>query len=157
MKQLTDSALDALGRQAQQSPRLRANSNLHGELTDPVQRLAIAMEPDTLVLPHRHPQTWELLSALRGRFVVLIFDDAGKVIERVVLGEGCNVLEFPANTWHAVLSLDSGGVIFEVKQGPYAPIGESDIAAWSNGRDAAALNGWYAVARVGDSLIVSEE
>jgi cupin fold WbuC family metalloprotein len=152
MKQLTDSGLDALGLQAQQSPRLRANSNLHAELTDPVQRLAIAMEPDTLVLPHRHPQTWELLSALRGRFVVLTFDDAGKVTERVVLGEGCSVLEFPANTWHAVLSLDSGGVIFEVKQGPYTPIGESDIAAWGKGLDAATLNAWYAVARVGDSL-----
>lgn len=152
MKQLTNEGLDALSQQAQQSPRLRANSNLHGELTDPVQRLAIAMEPGTLVLPHRHPQTWELLSALRGRFVVLLFDDSGKVTERVVLGEECSVLEFPANTWHAVLSQDSGGVIFEVKQGPYTPIGESDIAAWSHGLDSATLNAWYAVARVGDRL-----
>lgn len=153
MKQLTKSALDALAHQARQSPRLRANSNLHTELSDPVQRLAIAMEPDTLILPHRHPQTWELLGALRGRFVVLLFDDAGRVTERAVLGEECDVLEFPANTWHAVLSLDSGGVIFEVKQGPYTPIGESDTAAWGKGLDAATLNSWYAVAREGDSLL----
>src|SRR5512146_672623 len=144
--------LDELGQQARLSPRLRTNRNFHEQLDEPVQRLAIAMEPDTLILPHRHPQTWELLSALRGRFVVLTFDDSGKVTERAVLGEECHVLEFPANTWHAVLSLDSGGVIFEVKQGPYTPIGESDIADWSKGRDVATLNAWYAVARVGDNL-----
>ena len=152
MKQLTDPILDALCLQAQQSPRLRANHNLHEQLNDAIQRLAIAMEPDTLVLPHRHPQTWEILLPLRGRFTLLIFDDAGRVVERSVLGEGCSVLELPANTWHAVLSLDQGGVIFEVKHGPYAPLGESDIAPWGKGLDAATLNGWYAVARVGDKI-----
>lgn len=152
MKQLTDTMLDTLTAQAQQSPRLRANHNLHAELSDPIQRLAIAMEPDTLILPHRHPHTWEMLLPLRGRFVVLIFDDAGKVLQRTVLGEGCNVLEFSAGTWHAVLSLDQGGVIFEVKQGPYAPISETDVAAWGRGRDAASLNAWYAVAAVGDTM-----
>ncbi|MBI3902958.1 MAG: WbuC family cupin fold metalloprotein [Nitrosomonadales bacterium] len=152
MKQLSDSMLVTLTSQAQQAPRLRANHNLHEELGDPIQRLAIAMEPGTLILPHRHPQTWEMLLPLRGRFIVLIFDDAGKVVERTVLGEGCNVLEFPANTWHAVLSLDMGGVIFEVKHGPYTPISAADVAPWSNGLSAATLNGRYAVAGVGERI-----
>jgi cupin fold WbuC family metalloprotein len=147
--------LDALGQQARQSPRLRANHNLHEQLSEPVQRLAIAMEPDTFVRPHRHPQTWELLSALRGRFVVLLFDEAGIVTSRTVLGEECRVIEFAANTWHAVLSLDSGGVIFEVKQGAYAPLTEADFAPWcksNDPQDAARLNAWYAQAQVGDRL-----
>ena len=144
--------LDDLGQQARQSPRLRANSNLHTDLADPIQRLAIAMEPDTLILPHRHPQTWEVLTALRGRFTVLVFDDAGRVIERAVLGEDTSVVEIPAGGWHAVLSRDAGAVIFEVKHGPYQPIAEVDVAAWGKGRSAAELNAWYAVARVGDKL-----
>lgn len=152
MKQLTDVILDELVVQAQQSPRLRANHNLHTDLDDPIQRLAIAMEPGTLVLPHRHPHTFEVLLPLRGRFVVLIFDGAGKVTQRTVLGEGCAILELPGNTWHAVLSLDKGGVIFEVKHGPYAPLAQADIAAWSHGREAAVLNAWYAKAQVGDSF-----
>ncbi len=154
MKQLTNSMLDDLGRQARHSPRLRANRNLHEQLSDLVQRLAIAMEPDTFVRPHRHPQTWELLSALRGRFVVLLFDEQGVVTSRTVLGEECRVIEFPANTWHAVLSLDSGGVIFEVKQGAYAPLTEADYAPWcdSGAGQEARLNAWYARARVGDRL-----
>jgi cupin fold WbuC family metalloprotein len=138
--------------QAQQSLRLRANANLHQELSDPIQRLAIAMEPDTLILPHRHPQTWEILTALRGCFTVLVFDEAGVVIERAVLGQDTCVVEIPAGGWHAVLSMDIGAVIFEVKHGPYAPISDADVANWGKGRTAAELNAWYAEAKVGDKL-----
>ena len=152
MKKLTTENLTTLSQQALQSPRLRANSNLHQELSDPVQRLAIAMEPDTLVLPHRHPHTWEVLTALRGRFTVLVFDDAGAVTERAELGVDTSVVEIPAGGWHAVLSRDVGAVIFEVKHGPYAPIAEADIAVWGKGRSAAELNAWYAVAKVGDEI-----
>jgi len=155
LKQLTDAMLDALTLQAQQSPRRRANLNLHEDLSDPVQRLAIAMEPDTFVRPHRHPHTWEMLFPLRGRFVVLHFDEAGMVVGRAVLGEDCRVIENPAGRWHAVLSLDSGGIIFEVKQGPYAPVAESDYAPWSPAGEGAAageLNAWYAAAQVGDKI-----
>lgn len=152
MKQITSADLKALATQAQQSPRLRANRNLHVELTDPIQRLAIAMEPGTYVRAQRHPHTWELLSALSGRFVVLNFDEEGTVIERTVLGEDCKVLEIPAGRWHAVLSLDVGGVIFEVKRGPYMPVAEEDFTAWSEaegGPRAASLMQWYATAQIG--------
>lgn len=45
MKQITFSDLQQQSEQAANSPRLRAHRNLHPELSDPVQRLAIAMEP----------------------------------------------------------------------------------------------------------------
>ncbi len=152
MKKLAFPDLARLSQNARQSPRLRANANLHEELTDPIQRLAIAMEPDTLILPHRHPHTWEVLTALRGRFTVLVFNDAGRVIERAVLGEDAGVVEIPAGGWHAVLSRDTGGVIFEVKHGPYAAIADVDVAVWARGRTAAELNAWYALAQVGDEI-----
>ncbi len=156
MKKLNKDDLNTLSQQAGQSPRLRANYNLHTQLIDPIQRLAIAMEPDTLILPHRHPHTWEVLTALRGRFTVLMFDDAGRVIEREELGTDTSVVEIPAGGWHAVLSRDMGAVIFEVKHGPYAPISEADIAAWGKGHGAAELNGWYARAQLGDLFRVTE-
>jgi cupin fold WbuC family metalloprotein len=152
LKQITNTLLGELSRQAQQSPRLRANHNLHEELPDPIQRLAIAMEPDTYVRPHRHPHTWELLFPLVGRFAVLHFDDAGRVVARTVLGADSRVLETPAGVWHAVLSLDPGAVIFEVKQGAYQAIAEADYAPWSPApqtREAGSLVAWYATAQVG--------
>ncbi|NJY33575.1 cupin fold metalloprotein, WbuC family, partial [Escherichia coli] len=42
--------------------------------------------PGTYVRPHRHPHTFELLLPLRGRFVVLNFDDRGTVTHRAILG-----------------------------------------------------------------------
>lgn len=155
MKQITTADLAALAAQAQASPRRRANRNLHERLDDPIQRLAIAMEPDTYVRPHRHPHTWELLYPLVGRFVVLHFDAGGSVTDRVVLGAGSRVVETPAGGWHAVLSLEPGAVIFEVKHGPYAPIAESDYAPWSPAADtpgAAQLMAWYETAQVGERL-----
>lgn len=154
MKQITPQILDQLAAQAQASPRLRANHNLHAQLADPIQRLAIAMEPDTYVRPHRHPHTWELLYPLRGRFVVLHFDEAGVVVARAVLGSESAVVENPAGVWHAVLSLDVGGVIFEVKHGPYMPIALEDYAPWSLAEgtpQAIKLNRWYERAQIGDA------
>ncbi|WP_283149498.1 WbuC family cupin fold metalloprotein [Silvimonas soli] len=153
MKQINRQKLSELASTAAASPRLRANFNLHPELADPIQRLAIAMEPGTYVRPHRHPHTWELLFPLQGRFLVLHFDEAGKVIDRAILGEGAAILETPAGQWHAVLSLDEGGVIFEVKHGPYQAIAEQDYTSWSPAEGepgVVALMAWYATAQIGD-------
>ena len=90
---------------------------------------------------------------LRGRFVVLTFDDDGVVTQRAVLGEQTALFEMPAGQWHAVLSLDVGGVIFEVKHGPYRPTEPADFAPWvADDQAPAALLGWYASARPGDDL-----
>ncbi|VVE49160.1 protein WbuC [Pandoraea communis] len=153
MKTLTFAALDTLTQQAEQSPRARMNQNLHESLEDPIQRLAIAMEPATYIRPHLHRQTWELLTALRGRFIVLTFDEAGIVTDRKVLGEGASVTETPQGTHHTVLSLDAGAVIFEVKHGPYRPFVESDYASWSapaGTPEAAAFMAWVKTAQVGE-------
>ncbi|MGF6192359.1 WbuC family cupin fold metalloprotein [Serratia sp. 2723] len=153
MKQITAHDLTTMSEQAATVPRLRAHRTLHEELSDPVQRLAIAMEPGTYIRPHRHPQTWELLTPLRGRFVVLQFNDEGVVTQRTLLGEETKVLEMPALTWHAVLSVDPGGVVFEVKHGPYQALGEEDCMHWAppeGGEGIEAVMRWYATAKVGD-------
>lgn len=156
MKQIAISHLNELAEAAQASPRRRANLNLHETLPDPIQRLAIAMEPDTVIRPHRHRHTWEMLFALRGRFIVLHFDDSGVVTDRVVLGKEAVIAETAAGQWHSVLSLDKGGVIFEVKQGPYTPISDADFAPWCSGNDEllqATLLPWYGLAKLGNQFI----
>lgn len=133
MKALSPDLLDDLTARAAAAPRLRMNHNLHESLDAPIQRLAIAMEPDTYVRPHRHPHSWELLIALRGSFLFTAFDDAGAVLWRQRLGgaDGLAAFEFEAGTWHTVTSLEPGSIIFEVKHGPYMPVQPADSAAWS--------------------------
>jgi cupin fold WbuC family metalloprotein len=157
MKQIDSTLLDTLIAKAKDAPRKRAHFNLHPELNDPVQRLCIAMEPETYVRPHRHsdPETWEVLVILRGSLALTIFDDKGKVLERTVLKAGGPVtaLEFPLNTWHAPVSLEPGTVVFEIKQGPYKQIAEQNLAPWAPAEgmpDAPIFLEWYRTAKVGD-------
>jgi cupin fold WbuC family metalloprotein len=155
VKFITDDTLKELTQQARQSPRLRMNYNLHAELDDPVQRLCIDFEPGTYVRPHRHPQRWECLFILSGSALLLIFDDDGEVVQRATLStEGpVHGLELPANTWHTLAGLESGTVLFEVKQGPYIKPDEKDFAAWAPAEGDEAVprfSEWFLQTSVGD-------
>jgi cupin fold WbuC family metalloprotein len=154
---ITHQAITTLSEEARQNRRLRKNLNLHAQLDDPVQRMVNAMEPGTYVRPHRHARDngWELMMCLKGSFSILIFDDVGRVLERIDLNADTGVcaVEIPAYSWHAVVSHQPGTVMFEVKPGPYSPIDDKDFAGWApaeNQPECSQTMGWYAVARNGD-------
>ncbi|MDJ0955906.1 MAG: WbuC family cupin fold metalloprotein [Arenicellales bacterium] len=154
---ITDQLLTNLSTQASLSPRLRKNHNLHPSLDDPVQRLCNAFEPGTYVQPHRHTEVgrWELFVVLRGTAAVLIFDDQGSVLDRVELeAEGeIRGVEVPSNTWHTIVSLMPGTVLFEVKPGPYIKTTDKDFANWAppEGDSRCSLfEKWYLQAQKGE-------
>jgi cupin fold WbuC family metalloprotein len=157
MKQINSTLLDSLTKQAQESPRKRAHYNLHPKLDDPVQRLCVAIEPETYIRPHRHaePETSEVFLMLRGSAVLLCFDDAGRVTGRIKVSAGgpVSAVEIPAADWHAIASLESGTVFFEVKQGPYSPPKEKNVAEWAPAEGqpgTGAFVAWYKNAKEGD-------
>lgn len=148
LEQLTDHALKI--------PRSRINHNLHPLLNDPVQRLLNAMEPDTYVQPHRHPQDdkWELFVIIQGEAIVILFDDDGRITNRIKLDSNgpIYVIEIPTNTWHTVASLKTGTVLFEVKRGPYEQLTDKNFAAWAPTEgDTDCLNyiAWYKQGDIG--------
>jgi len=49
------------------------------------------------------------------------------LIETIDMRPGGVVLNVPAGQWHSLKSLVSGTVLFEAKDGPYAPLGEDEI------------------------------
>lgn len=153
---ISQCALASLSRKANRLPRGRANLNMHPQLDDPVQRLFNAMEPGTYVRPHRHarPHGWELMMVVKGRFAILLFDGYGQVTERFDLGQNTiAAVEIPPFTWHAVVSLLPGTVMFEVKPGPYSPLSDKDFASWApteGDADCGLLVQWYASAQPGD-------
>jgi cupin fold WbuC family metalloprotein len=132
---VTVGMLEGLGETAKTLPRRRKNFNIHTDLNDPVQRLYNAMEPSTYVRPHRHQggDRWEFFQIVSGKALVLTFNEKGVVLERFELcSTGPNfALEIPGDTWHTVVSLQSGTVLFEVKQGPYRAVTDKDFAAWA--------------------------
>ena len=108
-------------KQAQESPRLRMNYNIHNKLDDNVQKLLNALEPGTDLPVHRHRNTSETYIILKGSLIVKFYDDNKNMTSSVVLkcqSENIGV-NIPANQWHTIEVLESGTVIFEVKEGPY--------------------------------------
>ena len=157
LKRLDAALLDDLSRQALTSPRLRDNFNFHPARTTTCSGLCIALEPDSYVRPHRHPEAdkWEFLVALRGRLLMLLFDDDGCITERLTLEPvgGISGIEIEPNTWHTLLAEVTGTVVMEIKQGPYIPVSFSNFADWSpreSSPDVARYRSWCRSAQLGD-------
>jgi len=157
MKVLDQSLLRVLATQADQSPRRRANHNLHPQLDDPVQRLFNVLEPDSYIRPHRHadPLRWELFLVLRGACVVLTFGDDGRVRERSDLSAAGPLfgVELEPGVWHALAAFEPGTAIFEIKQGPYVKPPPEAFAVWAPPEGdprCPAFVEWYRSARPGD-------
>ncbi|MDD4822476.1 MAG: WbuC family cupin fold metalloprotein [Bacteroidales bacterium] len=121
--------LDSLSAEARQNPRLRMNLNLHDSLDAKAQRLFNALEPGTDLPIHRHHHTAETYLLVRGKLRVMFYDDARNEISSTILDTqtGNFGVQIPAHQWHTLEVLESGTVIFEVKDGPYTPLAEGDI------------------------------
>ena len=128
MKIIDKELLDEVSRQAEASPRLRMNYNFHDTLEANAQRLLNALEPGTELPVHRHCFTAETYIVLRGEINVFFYDDDKRVTESVTLNplKGEYGIHIPAGQWQTLEVVEKGTVIFEVKDGPYRPLGPED-------------------------------
>lgn len=135
MIRIDNALLDQVTQKARSSPRLRMNHNFHSGPEDTLQRMLNAMEPGTYLQPHKHENhdKREVFFALRGSLCVIEFNDEGEIIDHTILdaGNGNYGAEIPERTWHSIISLESGSVAYEVKDGPYAPINDKNFASWA--------------------------
>lgn len=124
-----------ISEEAQKSARLRRNFNFHREYSDPINRMLNALEPGTYVRPHKHeaPDKWEVFIALTGRALVLRFDDAGAILEGIILDptHGVYGIEIAPREWHTIVALSPGTVVYELKPGPYVPLDDKNFAPWA--------------------------
>ncbi len=129
MKILDKELLDTITAQAQESPRLRMNYNLHDSLEAKAQRLFNALEPGTVLPIHRHRHTAETYILVRGKMKVEYYNQNKELTDTEILdpAEGKYGLHVPAGQWHTVIPLESGTMVFEVKDGPYMPFQPEDV------------------------------
>ena len=121
--------LDDVSAKAVESPRLRMNYNFHETMEAKAQKLLNALGPGTELPIHRHLHTAESYILLRGKINVLFYNDNKELLNSVELNplEGKYGVDIPAGQWHTLEVLESGTVIFEVKDGPYTPLTAEDI------------------------------
>lgn len=89
-----------------------------------------AIEPGSPLPIHRHRKSSETVVCLRGRLVEEFYDDLEMICtESIELSPNGPVvaLNIPIGQWHTARALESGTVIFEMKDGPYEPTGVEDI------------------------------
>jgi len=130
-KQMISSLID----QARTSGRKRKNLNFHTRSSDPLQRMLHAMEPETYVQPHKHenPDKREAFVILRGRVAAIAYTPAGKISAWIVLDPSVESfgVEFGAGVWHSLIALETGSVVFEIKDGPWNPADDKFFAGWA--------------------------
>jgi cupin fold WbuC family metalloprotein len=121
--------LDEVTNKAISSPRLRMNHNFHESYDSKSQRLLNALEPGTELPIHRHRNTSETYILLRGKMKVFFYDENKVLMQEFYLDplDGKYGVDIPVGQWHTIEVLESGTVIFEVKDGPYTPINNEDI------------------------------
>lgn len=121
--------LDELSVQAKANPRLRQNYDLRTSPVDQSQRMLNALEIGTVLPIHRHTKTTETMVMVRGALKEYFYDNEGNLINTILLEAGGNtpILQIPVGQWHSLEVLEEGTIIFEAKDGSYAPLSENDI------------------------------
>lgn len=125
---INDELLDKVTAEAQESPRLRMNFNLHESLDAKAQRLINVLLPGTILQIHRHRHTAETYIMLRGKMFVVFYDETGAQTHRFLLDPttGNYGVQIPRGQWHTVEVIEPSA-IFEVKDGPYTPLTPEDM------------------------------
>ena len=135
MKIINEQLLDETQAKALQSPRLRMNYNFHERLDDPINPFLNGLEPGRYLRTHRElkPAKDHIVLLVSGKGAVFLFDEEGNITEKTILNpkEGAYGAEIKAGTWHGLLVLESGSVIYEIKHGPFAPLAPENLAPWS--------------------------
>lgn len=121
--------LNHLTAQAKASERLRMSLDLRTSTNDQSQRMLNAVEPGTPLPIHRHRTSAETVVIVRGRLIERFYNDKGDLTEEILMevGGDCPVLQIPIGQWHSIEVLESGTVIFEAKDGTYAPLLAEDL------------------------------
>ena len=121
--------LDSLTARAKCSERQRIHFDLRDSSEDGSMRMLNALEPGTVIPVHRHNETSEDVVCIRGCVEEVLYDDSGAEVARLRLSPSSGVMHchVPMGQYHTCLSLQSGSVILEFKNGKYDPATTEDF------------------------------
>ena len=158
IKNIDNQLFKAMIEQANNSERKRSHYNFHEELTDPIQRLCVALKKGTYIRAHKHKSPkWEMIVVLKGEINLFIFAEDGCIKNKIVIAANGNTkgVEIPEETWHTLTVDKEDAVILEIKQGPYIASGTSDFATWAPEEGVEKVNiflDWLNNARTGEKF-----
>lgn len=128
------SDIEQLVSSARSAPLGRARLCLHHGVEDPLHEMIIAFVADSYIPPHRHLGRTESFHLLQGTVVVVLFNDAGEITQRIRLSaesvQEPRVYRLQKTVWHTVVVLSQTAVLHEVTSGPFNPT-STETAPWA--------------------------
>jgi cupin fold WbuC family metalloprotein len=119
---------------AGKSPRRRANQCFHSP-EETLQRMVNSCRSDTYVGPHRHGShvKIEIFFVLKGKGVMVSFDDRGEITSCVTLDEKgpVKMVEIPPQNWHALVVFSEEASFLEIVEGKYDPVLHKELPKWA--------------------------
>lgn len=135
MIKINENLIEKVSAIARSSIRKRTNLNFHDKSEALMQRMLNAMEPGTYIQPHKHenPDKSEAFFCLRGKILVVEFEEDGQVRDHILLdaSKGNYGCEINPRTYHCIVSMETGSVAYELKDGPYDPTIDKHFAPWA--------------------------
>ncbi len=127
-------AVELIKRAALSTPRRRCRICFHSVPQDRAQEMLIAMHCSSYVRPHRHLKKTETLTILEGAATALLFDEAGIVIQRLLMkpygSEQPFFYRMPQRVFHTLRFEHEWTLYLETTTGPFDPI-SSEAAPWA--------------------------
>jgi len=128
-----------LKRRALSAPSRRYRLCLHQSPDELVQEMIVVHCRDNYSRPHHHPTTASSMMILEGELAVFLFDDAGRVTERVDMGPRESgkpfTLRLAPQVWHMPVCRSSQLVFYETMTGPFRRDAINAWAPWSPAED----------------------
>ena len=135
MKKINQELLDELLVKAENSSRKRANYNFHKSAEETMHRMLNCMNPGTYVAPHKHqnPDKNEAFIILKGKILIITFNEEGDITTSMILEAGTSQFgaEIPPRTYHTLIPLEQGSILYEVKDGPWDIVTDKTFAPWA--------------------------
>lgn len=132
---LSRSLVERVTEASRASDRRRIIQPFHKNDAELLHRMLNVLQTDTYVRPHRHldPPKSESWLVLRGAVAFFTFEEDGRVrdfLELEARGEHFGV-DLSPGPFHSLVVLAPDTVLYEAKNGPYAPANDKSFAPWA--------------------------
>jgi cupin fold WbuC family metalloprotein len=131
---LTRTDLDRLKHQALANQRKRMRLCAHRSTDDALHEMLIVHTPETYVRPHKHRQKSESFHVIEGHGDVILFDDAGQIVDLVPMGPysggACFYYRLADPYYHSLVIRSPLFLFHETTNGPFDP-SHTIFAPWA--------------------------
>ncbi|MBF0523078.1 MAG: cupin fold metalloprotein, WbuC family [Candidatus Omnitrophica bacterium] len=119
---------------AEQSPKQLSRLCMHCATSDVVQEMILGFTKKCLIPPNSNPGKSESLTVIEGEMLLVLFDDSGKVTQRIAMGPvggGDKVFMYRlcSSSWHTMIPLTDCVIVHECIEGPFVK-SEVPIPSW---------------------------